>query len=54
MVKKARFGFVMKFVKLWAENSVIVYVREKSCNQTHFLLLILFGKFFFPGFMLSL
>ena len=31
--KKARFGFVMCFVKLWVENPVFVYVNEKFCNK---------------------
>ena len=37
VVKNARFGFVVYFVKFWAKNPISVHVGEKSCNQTHFV-----------------
>ena len=43
----------MYFVKSWAVYLVYVYVREKRCNETRFVLFNTVGKFF-PVFMLSL
>ena len=30
--EKARFGLFMYFVKIWVENLVLYYVKNKSCN----------------------
>ena len=49
--KKARLWLYCVFCKIMDNYPVFCYVKEKSCNKTHFELLIQFDRFF-PDFFL--